>query len=537
MGNFGGAYTTDPRNVFDIDKRFVGFLCQTDKPISDIDQNFETYLRLAFARWIMAFLGYGAVDVGYKCVGTSANNNFLVSGGSLWLQGLRSYLAANINFDNSGVTEDGKSLHPVSTGLVALTLTDTSANYKNNELVGRELRPNIGNAMSFTIASNTATSITVSGGDMTSVASVGDHYLVEMTTPSGAGRTDYVWLNTYLDEVDGVEDSSLMRDIEGTPTECKRALKLRSTIHVRQGDVDTLDDYVDSDGNQHYTTLLAVINRIDSQDAIDAGDVTDSRTILADDTIREELTRAAEFCGADDFFSGLPEYTQENYVSEGDFLRVAVDKLDIALGGLEFVQDILVPGKGGAQNLDAIFAPAFGLDNDDVIVIFSEFAGDTGGDVIVPNKSGLDFFVMQCSLRLEQNSGNIEGIYGNGNSSEIRQLKVDADIVLQGIVVSETGGAADYNLRLFGATNLDLTLINCVLDGGYDIDEDGARTGQTVIYWRNCRFWGDISIAKLHTSTASYASDCYFNGSVTLAATGAINVEMEPAHLISSNIV
>ena len=89
-------------------------------------------------------------------------------------------------------------------------------NFTVNELVGRTLVPNITDGTGFTIISNTATTITVTGGsDMTAVADVLDSYLVKSSTPSGSDRVDTVWLNVYLDEIDYDDDTNLLHPIAG----------------------------------------------------------------------------------------------------------------------------------------------------------------------------------------------------------------------------------------------------------------------------------------------------------------------------------
>jgi len=66
----------------------------------------------------------------------------------------------------------------ISTSLTATVLTDTHANWTVNEFQGKELNPDITQSTTFTVASNTQTTITISAGDMTGVASVGDKYAV-----------------------------------------------------------------------------------------------------------------------------------------------------------------------------------------------------------------------------------------------------------------------------------------------------------------------------------------------------------------------
>jgi len=68
-----------------------------------------------------------------------------------------------------------------STALTATVLTDTSANWLANEFVGLYLNPDVNDnsdGVFYRITANTQTTITVTGGDMTSLADPGDKYSV-----------------------------------------------------------------------------------------------------------------------------------------------------------------------------------------------------------------------------------------------------------------------------------------------------------------------------------------------------------------------
>jgi hypothetical protein len=115
-------------------------------------------------------------------------------------------------------------------------------------------------------------------GDVTTVAQVGDNYRIEMTTPSGSDRDDGVFLNVYIDEYDCDDDPNLKHNL--TILVCAQLrLKVIQTIYIQEG-AETMSDYVDSDGNQHYVFEIARIHRYDGVDAI--WDIDDLRPILND---------------------------------------------------------------------------------------------------------------------------------------------------------------------------------------------------------------------------------------------------------------
>lgn len=68
-----------------------------------------------------------------------------------------------------------------STNINIRTLTDTSKNFAVDELKGFYLNPNTNQSQTFEILSNTATTITVTSGDLTTVASLGNTYTVGST--------------------------------------------------------------------------------------------------------------------------------------------------------------------------------------------------------------------------------------------------------------------------------------------------------------------------------------------------------------------
>ena len=81
-----------------------------------------------------------------------------------------------------------------STSLTATVLTDSHANWLTNEFQTKKLNPDITQSTTFTVASNTQTTITISAGDMTDVASVGDKYAVLYDDDALSIRKNYTTL-------------------------------------------------------------------------------------------------------------------------------------------------------------------------------------------------------------------------------------------------------------------------------------------------------------------------------------------------------
>jgi len=527
MGDFGGSYTTDPRSVLDEQKRYMGLLCQQDIPWSELEENLGLYIFLSLIRRVSQLFGTGALGDAWKMVGSGAANNFALTGGggtsdtalTLWLKGYRVPLFSTVNYDNTGSTIEEKSIHSRSSGLTATVLSDSSANWIVDELVDRRLRPNITNASSFLIIANTENTITVTGGDMTTVAAVLDHYLIELTTPSGANRGDEVFLNIYLDEISPTDDPAIIRTIEGSPTECKRPLQLVSVVHVRQGDPTDMADYVDSNGNQHYVTKLGAIQRVDGQDAINSGEITDERPLI--DTITNlmiMLDQAAAFCGAANGFPLLPVYSQENYITDGDSLMVAVDLLDQALyvATKEQARSVIAPQHNRYNTIADAFADTTLPANSSVVVLSHD---DTGTLVILtPDNAltGIRLFVQELMASFNQNGGRIGEISGQGFNSTVRSILIDANIRLGNLAFDNEDSQGTYGIRLTGATTLSITFHQCLVSVAID---ESSRTGATNFLAFLSDFNGAITLTNL-TSITVHRSQFY--NTLTLSAVAPI---------------
>jgi hypothetical protein len=275
------------RNMYDEAKRYQMLVHQQGVPWVEADENDRNWIVYnLLRRFIQKVIGNGSPDEGFKIVGTGAANDFAITGGDgtvegagrLLVEGFQCILPESRNYKGT----DNLECAPVSTGLTETVLTDSAADFTlggpDNNLVGRTLVPDIAQpGLIYTITANTQTSITVSGNMLSDGIQVGTHYRVELSTPA-ADRTDEVYIDCYLDEIDSDEDPELKHTL-GMQIETQRRLKLIQNVLVAEGS-PTPAPYTDSDGNQHYTLKLATIQRYAGQDIINTTDVTDERPIL-----------------------------------------------------------------------------------------------------------------------------------------------------------------------------------------------------------------------------------------------------------------
>lgn len=270
-GNYSRDMTPSSRR-----KQYAYGLYQQGKELADADVNDSRKLLYEKMRNFLELFSGDSVffDDAFAVLADGSNNDFPMGAGSGYVKGHEAYQGLGANYVNLGATQEDVNLHSVSTLLTATVLTDSSMNWAVNELAGRVLVPNITDGSTFSILSNTATTITVAG-DMTVPASAGDPYLVKMSTPVGSNRTDTVWLNVYLDEISAVDDPYLNHNL-GSGIELDRRVKVRTIVMVEQGTV-AYADYTDADGLDHYMVKLATIQRYDGVDAIALVDVTDER--------------------------------------------------------------------------------------------------------------------------------------------------------------------------------------------------------------------------------------------------------------------
>ncbi|MBI5788780.1 MAG: hypothetical protein HZA78_08010 [Candidatus Schekmanbacteria bacterium] len=280
-----GKHTANiSRDMYEEEKRYQMLVHQQGVPWVEADENDRNWIFYNLLRRLtQKVIGNGSLDDGFKIVGTGAANDFTITGGNgtpegagrLLVEGFQCILPISRSYKGSNNLE----CTPVSTGLTGSVLTDSAANLTlggtDNNLAGRTLVPDITKpSKTYTVTANTKTTITISGNMLSDGIQAGAHYRVDLSTPN-TNRIDEVYIDCYLDEIDGEDDPQIKHTL-GMEIETQRRLKLIQNVLVAEG-ATTPASYPDSDGNQHYTLKLAAIQRYAGQAAINAGNVTDVR--------------------------------------------------------------------------------------------------------------------------------------------------------------------------------------------------------------------------------------------------------------------
>lgn len=308
--------SNDPIAEFDELKREVSVVAQgaaagdRARPLTDVDWNAAQMILFTLfrrhAQWA-ARSGACGDDV-LKVRGTGATNDFTVDGGGTSLDASPYYTVAGLPaiapFTAGAFTATADTakdwLHAKCTAITATKLTDTSKKWKVGALVGRAVYCYTGATISgpTTITANGTHWIQVAGGsNLTTGGHVaGSRYWIAPSTPSGADRTDTVYLDIYADEIaatattgDPDVDADLNVNVAGTVMETTRRWAIRQSLWYSQGgtsdlaltalsDGDGTYSYVDTDDNTHYVVALAVVNRKDGVATIAIDQVEDYRT-------------------------------------------------------------------------------------------------------------------------------------------------------------------------------------------------------------------------------------------------------------------
>lgn len=302
----GTRHANLSRDMFNERKgyKFPIFQQGPNKPPVDADFNDGLKSFYTQLRRIMRFSGrFGGMPTGaWLMVESVISNiqNFAIQGGDGTLEGagrvfLEGHLAiltnTSIEWDTTTLAE-AELIHAKSDALTSTQLTWGGANWTVNEHVGRTIIPNVVNGTSFVITSNTQNTITISAGDMSLVASAKDHFRIDLQTPGGSPRTDFVYLDFYLDETDEVDDPNLLHPLDGGSSFVSAYRnKLRTIFQVRENVAGPSANYVDPDGNTHYYAQLGRFFRLAADPTIiTAGIVNDLSTDLMDlDDIRQEI--------------------------------------------------------------------------------------------------------------------------------------------------------------------------------------------------------------------------------------------------------
>jgi len=301
-----GASTANiSRDMFNEQKEYKLRIFQQgpNKPLVDADINAAIKSLYEQIRRNLQFWGIaGSPDNGFKVQESLSNNvnNFTLKGGDgtadgsgrLYLVGHLALLFADVEWDTNG--SDAQYIHDRSTGLTATVLSYSAGNWNVNELAGRTLYPNTNVGTGFPIVSNTQTTIVIGSGDMTTVAQAKDFFRVDPSTPS-APRTDIVYLDIYLDEVDSSEDSNLLHPLSGGSSfESAVVMRLRHIVRVRENSTTVpTSPFTDADSNIHYYVKLATLTR-DANNTITAAEISDdvARDIISLAALRAEIIAA-----------------------------------------------------------------------------------------------------------------------------------------------------------------------------------------------------------------------------------------------------
>jgi hypothetical protein len=281
----GASSASISRRTFDESNRYVQLILQQGVPVVDSDVNEgqeSAYTQLR--RTIVNSIGDGARGDGFLISAIPADNNFTINGDdlvddgpeTLYVKGHQAQLLADETYQAADETA------PVSVGFQTDTLTndtlvDTAADYTPGALVGKTLTPNLLDpGTTFTITANTANTIKV-GASMT--PSPGRGYQIALTTP-GADRTDLVYVDVYLDEIDSTEDLNLKHTVSSVQFESTRRWKVVQTVRVEEGitlPVTLPDGRTDADGNRHVLLPIALINREGGNAQITSSMIVDLR--------------------------------------------------------------------------------------------------------------------------------------------------------------------------------------------------------------------------------------------------------------------
>ena len=326
------------RDIFDPLKRYVKTRVTKNIPWVDADANEGIDSQSEISRQISASLGDGTPPnsgLNIRDADSVLLNNFSISVGngngtyenrsSIFVKGLEAFFTRDVDFVNDLTTLEGRLLHSRITSFTDTTLSDLTANYAANELVGRTI-------FGLTITGNSGHLIFVASGFNSKGLSIGDRYHISLTTPSGSNRNDEIWLDVWLAEVDELDDPNLTHPVAGIGIPAQVRYQTQQRVFVRQ-DSDTFStpmvDFVDPAGFQHYVLKLADMVRSDGVDLISPNDIT--LTIptryqgpFAPNTLVESLTSNLTWLTAVDTRATTPPISP----TTGD--RVLIDGIGLA---------------------------------------------------------------------------------------------------------------------------------------------------------------------------------------------------------------
>jgi len=620
--------------MFNEHKRNIILLLQksTDAkpiPVVDADTNDGQYMKVAFIRRaLQVAFGNGSPDaIGFRISRASSTiNNFQVDGGEDTIESSGRYYVGGypcLNEDDVDYTSgdvgtpsapgDASRIHHVSTAVTVDTLQDTAGCFGPGELVDRFLVPNIdpaAGALPYQIVANTADTITVNLGgnpNMDTVASAGDYYRINLLTPTGGDRRDFVWLDAYIDEIDVVDDPTLNHNIGSPPSgaieACRRGrliqrvfvnergdgldIKLQALtadadagatvlnvtsgtpfasdkvlllgcgrneerVYVQSVGVNTITlaeplewdhffgDWIhqvsvlDSDLNRHYFSLLAVVDRLDTNVNITSAMITDYREQHWGSSAEvRDLRRVIGGSAADAFTAMQHVVTLGTGVgsSIGDFnvvdfptaeacFNAAIDSL--TSGGVVWIKPGTYTLSSGPILLDddnvqlvaqSRMVRIDGAAGNETILVTADRSGIINGR-IVPS-------VGQPGILIEDISDlTIENIRGDGTNAPAAHIKVNNiytpnKVKIKGCNFDNGTNGSAYYIELERTT--EFAIDHCTFSNAGGSSSISISNGSTVGRVRGCVV--DSGDYGIHLNNAAGAAcskirvlDCVFTG-------------------------
>jgi hypothetical protein len=461
MAANSGNYTRsgNPAAMFDEEKRYLAPLQQAAKAAVDADFNDGAYsLVHQLRRVIQNSFGNGSPNNGFKIAqATSTSNNFKITGGSgtddgagrLFQDGLPAALKSDVDY--AGAYDARMRLvTPQVTAVTTTVLTDSAASWTVNEHAGKTLTPNIEfPGTTFTILSNTATAITVTAGDLTTATSIRKHYRIELSTPS-APRTDEVFLDLFLDEVDELEDTNFVHTDLIPPQAAANRLALRQFVRVREG-LTTPANYVDADGRQHYLVLIATLTRPVAA-AILTANIADERSLFTAGVPR--LTVKEQ--------DGTPTVNNVRsiQVPNGALTDLGSGDVFIEAGGGGAAVGTLSKQVGPTEAIPTVTTPTPGLDNSFTIDEFPD-GSTTGHRFEFPVPDDYDSGDMSFKLLYRMSTAV-------GGPNNVVRIEVTAEIAVNGAALDTTSyPATESDVTTPITTDLAETTVLTVAEGDF----------------------------------------------------------------------
>jgi len=393
------------RSIFRKACNYAYGIFQKGNIVLDADVNDSRKIAFYHLKDVVNNLGWeGFKDNGFEIVQADSGNttnNFVITAGIGYSQGLRLYLDANANITPIEDTQANLNLCSVISNLTATDLTDNRLNLKVNSAQGRNISiyQEGDDPLKYLVVSNTANTFVVTGNVVTGDDMLSDgvepnmYYMLEPSTPM-TEREDAVLLNVFLDEVSPDEDPELYHNLGGE-LENERRQKIRTVVEVIQ-DIDSTTytvpaNYTDLIGNSHHYLLLGYLDRTVSS-VIDSSMITDAREPIHE--LNSYVLKAGDIMTGDLEMSSADINMNGNIIS-GDALDIDFNLGVISNGGVEI-------------DLDAGTAEGLSLVSTEDLTIVGGIGGsssrfvrnDTEDNTIVLEKIAVDLSSERANLEV-----------------------------------------------------------------------------------------------------------------------------------------